>query len=185
MRRVILYIAISLDGYIADLNGGVSWLDSGADAENTEDGYEAFLQKIDTVVMGYNTYRQVAEELSPGKWVYSGMMSYVLTHRKMDDLPEIRFVHQNVGRLLQRLKQQEGRDIWLCGGANVVGQCLEQDLIDELHITMIPILLGRGIPLFCTLDRSIHLKLISVKKNGNLLECIYRRAGNGQREESI
>ena len=137
-----------LDGYIADLNGGVSWLDSGADAENTEDGYEAFLQKIDTVVMGYNTYRQVAEELSPGKWVYSGMMSYVLTHRKMDDLPEIRFVHQNVGRLLQRLKQQEGRDIWLCGGANVVGQCLEQDLIDEFHITMIPILLGRGIPLF-------------------------------------
>ena len=103
MRRVILYIAISLDGYIADLNGGVSWLDSGADAENTEDGYEAFLQKIDTVVMGYNTYRQVAEELSPGKWVYSGMMSYVLTHRKMDDLPEIRFVHQNVGRLLHRL----------------------------------------------------------------------------------
>lgn len=185
MRRVILYIAISLDGYIADLNGGVSWLDSGADAENTEDGYEAFLQKIDTVVMGYNTYRQVAEELSPGKWVYSGMMSYVLTHRKMDDLPEIRFVHQNVGRLLQRLKQQEGRDIWLCGGANVVGQCLEQDLIDEFHITMIPILLGRGISLFCTLDRSIHLKLISVKKNGNLLECIYRRAGNGQREESV
>lgn len=72
MRRVILYIAASLDGYIAGENGGIDWLDSEAAPDDAGNGYEAFLREIDTIVMGYNTYRQVTEELSPGKWVYAG-----------------------------------------------------------------------------------------------------------------
>ena len=72
MRRVILYIAASLDGYIAGENGGIDWLDREAAPDEAGNGYEAFLREIDTIVMGYNTYRQVTEELSPGKWVYAG-----------------------------------------------------------------------------------------------------------------
>ena len=71
MRRVILYIAASLDGYIAGENGGVDWLDREAAPDEAGNGYEAFLREIDTIVMGYNTYRQVTEELS-GKMGVSG-----------------------------------------------------------------------------------------------------------------
>ena len=70
MRQTVLYIAMSLDGYIADRNGGVEWLtgqDGGADAG---DSYTEFTKEIDTVVMGWNTYHQVTTELAPGEWVY-------------------------------------------------------------------------------------------------------------------
>ena len=72
MRKAVAYLAVSLDGYIADADGGVGWL--GAFADEQEDrGYEAFVQSVDTVVMGGRTYRQVAEELSPGAWPYEGL----------------------------------------------------------------------------------------------------------------
>ena len=72
MRKVILYIAMSLDGYIADQNGNVDWLneyDSDEDVEGT-DSYSLFLDKVDTVIIGYNTYHQIVTELSPEQWVY-------------------------------------------------------------------------------------------------------------------
>ena len=84
MRKVILYIAMSLDGYIADKNGGVDWL-SGQGAEGAEEGtYSEFIKGIDTVVMGWNTYVQVKTELSPEIWPYEELTSYVITHRKVD-----------------------------------------------------------------------------------------------------
>ena len=84
MRKVILYIAMSLDGYIADQNGNVDWLneyDSDEDVEGT-DSYSLFLDKVDTVIIGYNTYHQIVTELSPEQWVYKGLKSYVITHNK-------------------------------------------------------------------------------------------------------
>lgn len=146
MRRVILYIAASLDGYIAGENGGIDWLDSEAAPDDAGNGYEAFLREIDTIVMGYNTYRQVTEELSPGKWVYAGKKTYVLTHRGIANLPEIQFVCQPVERLIETLRQEGGKGIWICGGAKIIHPLLQQNLIDEFRITIIPILLGRGIP---------------------------------------
>ena len=81
MRKTILYIAMSLDGYIADKNGSVDWLTGqGTDEENV-DTYSEFVKDIDTVVMGWNTYAQVITELSPGKWPYENLTSYIITHR--------------------------------------------------------------------------------------------------------
>lgn len=80
MRKAVAYLAVSLDGYIADADGGVGWL--GAFADEQEDrGYEAFVQSVDTVVMGGRTYRQVAEELSPGAWPYEGLDCWVWTQQ--------------------------------------------------------------------------------------------------------
>lgn len=183
MRRVILYIAASLDGYIADENGGVDWLDSEAAPDGTESGYETFLREIDTIVMGYHTYQQVTEELSPGKWVYAGKRTYVLTHRGIANLPKIQFVCQPVERLIETLQQEDGKGIWICGGAKIIHPLLKQNLIDEFRITIIPILLGRGIPLFGVLDCRIPLRLISTKKNGNLLELTYRRRDQEKEEK--
>lgn len=84
-RKVILYIAQSLDGYIAKVNGDVSWL-IGEGEEIVDDyGYENFLEQIDTVVMGRKTYEQVVNELSPEKWPYEGKESYIFTKSKIDE----------------------------------------------------------------------------------------------------
>lgn len=80
MREVILYIALSLDGYIADENGDVGWLGGSDEEYESDEGYERFQQTVDTVVMGYNTYHQIVTELSPDKWPYPQLESYIFTH---------------------------------------------------------------------------------------------------------
>lgn len=113
MRKVILYIATSLDGYIADSNGGVSWL-GGEDADYQGDhGYSEFLKSIDTVIMGMKTYRQVVEELSPDVWVYEGMKTYVLTHQKKENKEDIEFIEGDICDLIKSLKEETGKDIWI------------------------------------------------------------------------
>ena len=149
MRRIILFIAMSLDGYIADEKGGVDWL-SGIQTEEGEDSYSSFIKGIDTVVMGWNTYHQVATELSPGEWVYHGLTAYVWTHRKDAagiPLEDIRFTSESPAALLERLKREPGKDIWVCGGAELIRQLMDADAIDVFHLSIIPTLLGDGIRL--------------------------------------
>lgn len=120
MREVILYIAMSLDGYIADKQGKVDWL-TGQNPESQEpDSYSSFLQEIDTVIMGWNTYHQIMTELSPGQWVYEGLDCYVLTHRELPSSGQIHFTCQPVTKLVEERKQKPGKNIWICGGAAVV-----------------------------------------------------------------
>ncbi len=95
MRKIILFIAMSLDGYIADRNGGVGWLNGhGSDDENI-DVYSEFVKGIDTILMGWNTYYQVAAELSPTEWIYSGFITYVITRNEGDSTDKIRFTSEN------------------------------------------------------------------------------------------
>ncbi len=91
MCKVILYIAMSLDGYIADRDGGVAWLDGDGSDCGHPGSYPDFIQTVDTVVLGYRTYHQIISELSPENWVYRGLKSYVFTHRKLLSTEEILF----------------------------------------------------------------------------------------------
>ena len=125
--------------------------------------------------MGYATYHQVITELSPENWVYQGMKSYVLTHRKMNDTAAVKFVNRPAYELISELKQQDGKAIWICGGANLINQLVRQDLIDEYHLTIIPKLLGEGIRLFEENDTVIRLSLIAAKVENGVLDCIYRK----------
>lgn len=104
MRKVVLYIALSLDGYIADKEGGVEWIGGEDDNYQGDYGYNEFISDVDTVVMGYATYHQVVTELSPENWVYQGMKSYVLTHRKMNDTAAVKFVNRPAYELISELK---------------------------------------------------------------------------------
>lgn len=79
MRKVILYIAVSIDGFIADSLGNVDWIRGHNDNYDGDYGYAEFIKGMDTVILGYNTYRQIVEELSPDEWVYDGLESYVFT----------------------------------------------------------------------------------------------------------
>lgn len=172
-RKVILYIAMSLDGYIADSTGGIGWL-GGTEPDYTGDyGYQAFLQQIDTVIMGWRTYHQVVTELSD-EWVYAGRQTYVLTHRALPEKPGIRFVNMPTAQLVRELREQDGGHIWICGGAEMVRQFLADDLIDEFRISVMPCLLGKGLRLF-TKGTMIRLKLVSAKQENGVLNCIYQR----------
>lgn len=174
MRKVVLYIAKSLDGYIADSNGGVDWL-TGQDEENTDPGsYPEFIKTVDTVILGYKTYHQVTTELSPDSWVYSGMKSYVVTSKKIESTDEIIFTNENLVDLIYSLKSQEGKDIWICGGASIANQLLELNLIDEFYISIIPTILGNGIRLFEEHNKEIKLELINTRNYNGIVDLQYK-----------
>lgn len=173
MRKVILYIAMSLDGFIADKDGGVGWL-SDQDENNQNFGsYSDFIKTIDTVILGYKTYHQLVTELSSDKWFYSGMKSYVLTHKDEKNTSEIVFTTQNPKDLVLKLKEEQGKDIWICGGASIANQLIKLNLIDRYHITIIPTILGSGVRLFNDDNVDIKLKLISTENYNGMTDIVY------------
>ena len=175
MRKISLFIAMSLDGYIADSKGGVGWLNGqGIDDENI-DTYSEFVKTIDTILMGWNTYHQVATELSPKEWIYNEFTTYVITHNERVSSEKIRFVNTNPVDLVKRLKEENGKDVWVCGGANLVQQLVNEDLIDYYHITVIPTLLGSGIRLFENGKYEIKLRLLNTQSYNGLTDLIYTR----------
>lgn len=111
MRKVILYIGMSLDGYIADENGRVDWLSGQDEERENEDTYSEFIKGIDTVVMGRKTYDQVRQELSPEIWPYETLTSYIITHRNEKPTDNIKFVLEEPCGLTVRLKEMQGKDI--------------------------------------------------------------------------
>lgn len=176
MRKVILYISLSLDGYIADREGGVDWLGGTDPAYQGDYGYGDFVQGVDTVVMGCRTYEQIITQLSPGEWPYGGMAAYVLTHRRMEDTREVRFYNGPLAALLARLKGEPGRDVWLCGGAELARQAMEDGLVDEYHLTIMPVLLGDGVRLFPQGLPGQRLSLSAVRTENGVVDCIYQKA---------
>lgn len=175
MRKVILYIAMSLDGFIASETGGVEWLNGQDGTSEVMGSYEIFIQTVDTVVMGYTTYHQITTELAPGDWPYKDMKSYVLTHKNEVSEEEIIFTNENVKQLIERIKLKSAKNIWICGGANVVNQFIKEDLIDRYHITIIPTILGKGIRLFHDNNNSIKLKLLSSESYNGMTDLVYER----------
>lgn len=175
MRKAVLFIAMSLDGYIADSNGGVDWLKGqGNDSENM-DTYSDFVKDIDIILMGWRTYYQVITELSPSEWIYSDFTTFVITHNRNNSTEKIRFTDENPIELLQKLKLQDGRDIWICGGANLVQQLMSADLIDRYYISVIPTLLGKGIHLFGEFSEERKLSLVKTQNYNGIVELIYER----------
>lgn len=198
MRDVVLFIAMSLDGYIADSRGGVDWLGGqdedrhNVEEENCEtiaakagadDSYAAFVKGVDTVVMGWNTYHQIVTELSPEAWVYSGLESYVLTRRDAAACngavfaEKVAFCNQSPCALVRRLRRQPGKDIWICGGAQIAQQLIAENLISRYHISVIPVILGKGIRLFGEAEEKIRLRLVKVRSSGGITELLYEKRG--------
>ncbi len=174
MREIVLYIAISLDGYVADSKGGVAWLNGDGSKPENMGTYGDLMNSIDTVVMGYSTYNQIITELSPDTWVYAGLQSYVFTHRDIEsNSDEIVITSQPIEELLALLKQESGKNIWICGGASIANQVIKSGLVDRYHIAIIPTILGDGIRLFENYDSELQLKLVDTVKYNGIVECVY------------
>lgn len=177
MKKVILYIAMSLDGYIADKNGDVSWL-VGENMDIQPSSYDEFIKTVDTIIMGYNTYNQIANELTPDNWAYEGLMTYVLTNRNIPPVKGIEFTDEGIVDLLTRIRSKNvnaNKYIWLCGGADLANQFIEKNLIDRYHITIIPTVLGDGIRLFNKLEQPLLLKHISNESINGMVDIVYDR----------
>ncbi len=175
MRKVIVYIAMSLDGYIATVDDDVSWLGGdGSDADNFG-SYPTFIEQIDTVILGRSTYHQIATVLAPNDWPYKGKQSYVLTHKDIADTEEISFTSEALSSLIARIRAKDGKDIWICGGANIINQFHDEGLVDEYHISIIPRILGEGIRLFNKTEHSLELKLKSTMNYNGIVDLVYAK----------
>ncbi|MGL5883967.1 dihydrofolate reductase family protein [Synechococcus elongatus] len=168
-RRLILFIATSLDGYIARRNEGIDWLFDDADY-----GYSEFYSQIDTVLMGRKTY-ELSMSLSDDP--YPGCQIYVFSRSLTETAdPAITVVQGNPALWVSQLKQQPGRNFWLVGGGQLVQQCLAADCLDELILSIHPILLGNGIPLFPSPFPEQRWQLVKTQSYPTgLLQCTYHR----------
>ena len=175
MKKVSLFIAMSLDGYIADSKGSVGWLSGQGEGDDTVDSYSEFVKDIDTVIIGWNTYYQIVKELSPDEWVYSDLTTYVVTHNPKASSDKIRFINENPVLPLKKLREESGKGIWICGGANLIQQMVREDMIDCYYITIIPTILGSGIRLFEKADYEIKLRLLKTRSYDGMTDLIYIR----------
>lgn len=177
-RKVVLYIATSLDGYIADSEGKIDWLETVPTYTEADNSYADFYQNVDTVILGRSTYDQVVNELAPDAYPYADADSYILTSRQTENSEKVFFTEENVVSLVTSLKKEAGKDIWIVGGKSVVMPLVEKDLIDEYQISTLPVLLGKGIPLFTEFNQRIVLEpLFSTLKNG-IVSTTYRKTSD-------
>ncbi|MBC6988892.1 dihydrofolate reductase family protein [Hymenobacter sp. BT491] len=160
-RKVILYIAMSLDGYIATPEGDLDFL-SLVEQEGQDYGYADFYQTVDTIILGRKTYDKV---LSMGvAFPHSGKETYVLTRTERPGIGTVRFYTDSLPELVRKLQNQTGNNIFVDGGAETVNQLLQENLVDEFYISIIPILLGSGISLFQPGRPTQLLKLVETKQ---------------------
>jgi dihydrofolate reductase len=186
--RVTIHMAASLDGFIARKDGSVDWLETSdefAGGDTMDPGFvEAFLMTIDCYVMGSRTYETALSFEARGLgWSYGDKPTFVLTRR---DLPRTRdtveFYSGDLAQFVNGRLRPAFRAIWFVGGALVSAECLRLGLADELRCSILPVLIGDGIPFFATLDSEIALHLAEVKayKSG-LVDLRYEITGRPRR----
>lgn len=163
MRKIKLYIAISLNGKIARSNGDVDWLEAIPNPKKLDYGYADFYESVDTTIQGFNTYRQIIEWNIP--FPYQGKKNFVLTSKtELSNNEHVDFISKNHVDFIKSLKNKEGKDIWLIGGANTNTKLLNAGLIDEIWLYTMPIIIPEGINLFESIPSECHLNLISSEK---------------------
>src|SRR5713226_8944996 len=166
MRKIIVYIATSADGFIARKDGAVDWLDRPQTAGDY--GMAKFWRSIDTILWGRKTYDMVLRFQKEGKDSpdnYEGIKNYAFSRRPPRKVARgFEFVNEPIKKFAKRLRSQKGKDIWMMGGAGIIASFLDAGAIDEFIIHVIPTFIGEGIPLIAPRRRTVPLKLLSIKK---------------------
>jgi dihydrofolate reductase len=177
MGKVTLYIATSLDGFIARPDGNLDWLTSTPAPQDGDYGYSDLLGSIGTILMGRKTYEEV---IGFGiDWPYIGFDSYVISTK--EDLkiqsPDTHLISKDLRDFVLDLKNKSEKDIWLVGGGQLVTTFINEELLDKMIITIIPKLIGEGIPLFPNKSQEMNWKLIDTQAYDTSVVCLtYERA---------
>lgn len=171
-RKVILYIASSLDGYIAKPNDDLSFL-SIVQQEGQDYGYADFISNVDTVILGRKTYDWIMKHVP--EFSHADKKTFVITRTSKPTIGLTEFYTGNLKELITRLKGETGKNIFIDGGAEIVNELLKEKLIDTFYIAIIPILLGDGVRLFKNGIPEQKLILLTTKQyETGLVQLIYK-----------
>src|SRR5678816_2330531 len=170
MRDVTYFAACSMDGFIATIDDRFDWLFTDDDY-----GFDEFYRSVDCIVMGRRTFDAA---INADEYPYARRKAYVFTRRELQSpIPEAEFVSEDPARFVKRLKQEGGGRIWVAGGGIIATALMQVGLIDELVLTIHPITLGQGVPLFTPHGTRSGWKLHSSKSwNNGLVQTTYRRS---------
>lgn len=171
-----VFIARSLDGYIADRKGGLDWLHAIPNPEGTDAGYAAFMRNIDAILMGRNTFEAVCGFDIP--WPFQ-VPVFVLSN-SLNSVPEkatgrAELVKGSLSVVLSQINERGHHHLYIDGGVTIQ-QLLQLDLIDELIVTTLPVLLGAGVPLFGYLEQPLEFEHVRTEVFlGQMVQSCYRR----------
>lgn len=175
MRKLSLFIATSLDGYIAKPNDDLSFLKL-VEKEGEDYGYAEFTSTIDTIILGRKTYDWVLKEIGSSHYDNGERNVYVITRTEKPSVGKTTFYTGNLTELVRQLKNTDGKNIFCDGGAEIVNELLKNDLIDEFVISIIPIFVGNGTRLFKDDRPEQLLELVSAKSfDTGLTQLHYKR----------
>lgn len=180
MADIILYIASSIDGYIATADGSVGWLEEVPNPEKTDYGYTEFMEGIDTVVMGRKTYEQVKG--FDMDWPYPNCHTVVITSDRGYETgtPNTTILSTLTRASVERLRAQSTKDIWLVGGGRVVQSFMDLHAVDRILLFIMPVVLGDGLLLFPGKGTRTQMTLTDTKawKSGVVLLDYHRTTEN-------
>ncbi|HRY28719.1 MAG TPA: dihydrofolate reductase family protein [Elusimicrobiota bacterium] len=175
MAKIVYYVASSLDGFIARPNGDISWLRP-FEGTGEDYGYREFYDSVERLVLGARTYEQIP---SLGAWPYSGKPVHVVTSRPLPRFdPRVVFQSGDFQKWVPPLRRVSEKNIWLVGGGALAGAFLQEDFLDELIVSVVPVLLGEGIRLFGSLKTAVSLRLMRTQEFENgVMQMRYRVRG--------
>ena len=167
MRKIVAGFAISLDGYIEGPQGEYDWI-----IMDQEFDFTGHLKKFDTFLFGRKSYEKFKRAGNPS---FPGITNYVISN-SLDSVDKTFILAKgDPKKTIEKIREQKGKDIAVYGGANLLSSLLDLDLIDEIQMTIIPVMLGSGKPMVATLRKRAHLTLIEVKKFGSgAVQLIYQ-----------
>lgn len=174
-----IHMVSSLDGMIAKNDNSISWFETQCKYEKGVEGEdpEQFLKNIDCYVMGANTYELAAELSKEYGWPYGDKPTYVLTNRRIEsDRPSITFCSGDLKEFIEKRLKPKYYNVWFVGGSMLTKEILRLKLADEIRISILPILLGEGLPFFNQIgvEQRLNLKDVKAYKNG-IVELVYEK----------
>lgn len=174
MRKLSLFIATSLDGYIAKPNDDLGFLKI-VEKEGEDYGYTEFTANVDTIILGRKTYDWVLREIGTSHYDNGERDVYVITRTSRPDAGKTKFYTGNLTELIKQLKSRKGKNIYCDGGAEIVNELMKDNLIDEFIISIVPVFVGDGIRLFKDGRPGQQLKLVNSKTfNTGLVQLHYK-----------
>jgi dihydrofolate reductase len=173
MTKTILYIATSLDGFVTGKNDDISWL---LPYNDVDYGFDEYFSHIGAIIQGRRSYDV---EMQHGWETPHPVPTFVLSHNIPEKAPkrsEVVFTNEDIAEVLMKAKKLTDKHIWIEGGANVAQQFLRRELIDEIVLSLVPVILGDGVRLFDNIQKQIDLSLIEVKRfDKGLVQLMYAR----------
>ncbi|MGC8230219.1 dihydrofolate reductase family protein [Pseudobacillus badius] len=177
-RRIILDLAVTLDGFIEGKNGEVDWC-----IMDPEMGFTKFLNQIDTILYGRKSYDEwgqyipKAEDPDSDKEIWDLVHSkekYVCSKTQKGTDEKAVFINDHIFEEVNKLKNKPGKDIWLYGGASLITTFINLGLVDEFRLSVHPVILGEGKPMFIDINQRVHLKMVNARTfSSGVVQLIY------------